>query len=72
MTKVESTSNKKEILVGTSLGRIAVISAETFEVHGILVNSFESPVIDITTKKTTLIVGHENGQIVLFEKLDGQ
>ena len=54
--------------MGTSFGRIAVISSETFEVYGILRNSFESPVKDIAIKKNILIVGHENGQIDLYEK----
>lgn len=47
--------------MGTTFGRIAVISPETFEVYGILRNTFESPVKDIAVKKTTLIVGYENG-----------
>ena len=71
MTRVEPSADKHEIFVATSLGRIAVISSDLFEVYGILRNSFESPVTDITVKKTTLIVGHENGQIVLFEKIVG-
>lgn len=58
--------------MGTTFGRIVVISAETFEVYGILRNSFESPVKDIACKQSTLIVGHENGQIDLYEKQLGQ
>jgi hypothetical protein len=52
--------------VCTSFGRIAVISSETFEVYGILRNHLESPVTDLAVKNTTLIVGHENGQIILY------
>ena len=46
------------------MGRVAVLRAKTFEVYGILLNSFESPVTDIATKNTSLFVGHENGQVV--------
>ena len=56
--------------MGTSLGRIVVISSQTFEVIGILRNPLESPVTDIAIKKTNLIVGYENGQIILLEKID--
>ena len=66
MTRVEPSANKHEIFVGTSFGRIAVISSETFEVYGILRNHLESPVTDLAVKNTTLIVGHENGQIILY------
>ena len=72
VTRVEPSANKHEIFIGTSFGRIAVISSETFEVYGILRNPLESPVTDIAIKKTTLIVGYENGQIILFEKIDGK
>jgi hypothetical protein len=68
VTRVEPSSNKKEIFVGTSMGRVAVLRAKTFEVYGILRNSFESPVKDIAIKKNIMIVGHENGQIDLYEK----
>ena len=66
VTRVEPSANKHEIFVGTSFGRIAVISSETFEVYGILRNHLESPVTDLAVKNTTLIVGHENGQIILY------
>ncbi len=70
VTRVEPSADKKQIFVGTTFGRIAVISSETFEVYGILTNIFETPVVDIAVKKTTLIVGYENGQINLYEKID--
>lgn len=72
VTRVEPSAKKHEIFIGTSFGRIAVISSETFEVYGILRNPLESPVTDIAIKETTLIVGYENGQIILFEKIDGK
>ena len=70
VTRVEPSADKKHIFVGTTFGRIAVISSETFKIYGILRNIFETPVKDIAVKKTTLIVGYENGQINLYEKLD--
>jgi hypothetical protein len=58
VTRIESSSDKKEIFVGTSFGRVAVLCAKTFEVFGIFINSLESPVTDITTKNTSIIVGY--------------
>ena len=70
VTRVELSDDKHEIFVGTSFGRIVVISSETFKVYGILRNNLESPVTDIAVKKATLIVAHENGQIILFDKFE--
>ena len=71
VTNVISSIDKKEIFLGTSFGRIVVMSSKNFENEVIFKNRFESPIKDFAVKDTTLMVGHENGQIDLFEKQNG-
>ena len=67
------TDDKKEIVLGTSLGRVFILSLEDFKVMSSSETKKIEPkenlaVTDIAVKKDVITVAHENSLIVFYKR----